>query len=101
MTLLAEHVVHADGTSFELGILDSEFRHPLLDKSAEGACLAYAAEISLHVCHEAGHACLAECLCKNLQGNGFTCTGRTGDESMAVSHLAANRNWAFVRMGYI
>ena len=96
MSLLAEHVVNAHGATFEFGILDLEFRHAFLDEAAHGAGLADAAEIAFHICHEAGNTSLAEGFCKHLEGNGLAGTGGAGDESVAVGHLSANGDRAFI-----
>ena len=90
VALLAEHVVETDGATLEFGILDAELRQALLDEAAHLSYLGDAAEVSLHIGHKAGHACLAECLGHHLQGDGLTCTCGTRDESVAVGHLTCD-----------
>ena len=101
MSLLAEHVINSYRATGELGILNTEFRHSLLDESAHGSRLADAAQVSLHVGHEAGNTCLTESFCKHLERYCLSCTGSSGDKSMAVGHFAANRYRAFLAMGDI
>ena len=101
MTLLAEHVEEAGRAACELRILDAELGQALLDEAAEAAGLADAGEVALHVSHEAGDTHLAEGLRKDLEGDGLAGAGRTGDEAVAVRHLADNGNRSLGTMGYI
>ena len=101
MALFAEHVVETSRAACELRGLQAELRQTLLDKSAQAASLADAGQVALHVRHEAGNACLAEGFGQYLKGNGFTGTGGTGDESVAVRHLADNGNRSVRTMGDI
>ena len=88
MALLPIHVEKAHRAALELGVGDTELRQALLNEAGKLAHLGDAAEVSLHVGHEAGHAVLAEGLCQNLQGNRFTGTGGSGNKSVTASHLA-------------
>ncbi len=101
MTLFAINVEEAYGTSLELRILDAELGHALLDEAAELSYLGDTTEVTLHVGHEAGHACLTESLCHHLQGDGLSCTCGSGNESMTVSHLTCNAERSVGAMGDI
>ena len=59
MTLFAEDIVEPDGTRLELGVLDAELRQALLDEAGKLSYLRNTAQVSLHVCHEARDAGLA------------------------------------------
>ena len=99
MALFAKHVVEADRTTLELGVLDAELWHALLDEAAEFSYLRDTREVALHVGHEAGHTCLTECLGHHLQGDSLTGTRGTGDESVAVSHLTCDTERTIGAMG--
>ncbi len=101
MTLFAEDVVESDGTGLELRVLNAELGHALLDETAHLACLRDAAEVALHISHEAGHACLAERLGHHLQRDGLSCTRGSGNESMTVGHLTCNAERTVGAMGDI
>ena len=101
VALLAEYVEKAHGAALELGILDTEFGHPLLDEAGQASGLADAGEVALHVGHEAGYSYLAECLRKDLEGDGLAGAGRAGDESVAVGHFTADGNRPVVAVGYV
>ena len=101
VALLPVHVEKAHRTALELRILYAELRQALLYEAGKLAYLRDAAEVSLHIGHETGYAGLAESLCQHLQGNGFTGTGGTGDESVAAGHLPLQGDGAIGRMGHI
>ena len=101
VALLSVHVEKAHGAALELGILYAELRQALLDEAAQLTHLGDAAEVSLHIGHETGDAGLAESLCQHLQGNGFTGTGGSGDESVAAGHLSGEGDGAVGRMGNV
>ena len=88
MPLLAEHIVEAGGAAGELRILDAEFGKALLDEAAQASGLADTGQVALHVGHEARHAGLAEGLGQHLEGHGLARARGTGDEAVAVGHLA-------------
>ena len=92
MTLLTVNVEEAHGAALELGILNAELRQAFLYETGQLARLGDAAEVSFHIGHEAWHARLAESFCNYLEGNGFTCAGGSGDESVAASHFAHKRD---------
>ena len=101
MALFAKDIIEPHGTALELRILDAELGHALLDEAAELTRLRDTAQVALHVGHEAGHACLAECLGYHLQGDGLSCTCGTGNESMTVGHLTFNAERSVGAMGDI
>ena len=71
MALLAEDVEEADGAGLELRVGYAEGILALLDERGHLPRLADAAEVALHVGHEAGDAGLAEGLGEDLQGDGL------------------------------
>ena len=101
MTLLAKHIIEADGTSLELRVPDTKFRQSFLDETAHFAHLRDAAEVALHIGHEAGYACLTEGFGHHLQRNRLTRTRGTSNQSMPVGHLTCNTECALGAMGNI
>ncbi len=101
MSLLSVNVKKAHGAALELGILYAELRQSLLNEPGQPPSLRNTAEVPLHVGHEAGHARLAEGFGEDLKGDGFTCAGGSGYESVAASHFALYGDGAVGRMGYI
>ena len=99
MALFAKYIEEAYRAALELWILNTKFRHALLDKPAHLAHLGDAREIALHVGHETGDACLTECFSHHLQGDGLTCTCGSRNESMTVGHLTCNAECAVCAMG--
>ena len=89
MSLLSEDIEKAYRTTSELRRCDTEFGTSLLNETAHRASLTDSGKVSLHVSHETWHTRLTECLGKDLQGYGLSCSCSTGNKSMAVSHLAA------------
>ena len=85
----------------EIGILDTELGAAFLDEAGHGTGLAYAAEVALHVSHEAGDTCFAEGLCENLEGDGLAGTGGSGDEPVAVGHFAEDGDWTLRSVGNV
>ena len=101
MALLAENVEEADRAALELRVLNAEFRQALLNEAGKLAHLADAAEIALHIGHEARDAGLAEGFGQDLEGDGLTGTGGAGDESVAVRHFADDGDRAVGAVGNI
>ena len=101
VTLFAEDVIETYRTSLELWVRNLEFGEALLDEATHLSYLRDTAEVTFHVGHEAGNACLAEGLCHDLQGDSFSCTCGTGDESMSVCHLTCNAECAVSAMGNV
>ena len=86
-------------STLERRFLQAELRQAFLDETGHLAHLADAAEVSLHVRHEAGHARLAEGFGDHLQGDGLAGAGRAGDEAVAVGHFAAEGDRAVGAVG--
>ena len=84
-----------------LRILDAKFGHALLDEATQFTSLRDTREVALHIGHEAGYACLAEGLGHHLQGNGFTCTCGTSNQTMTVGHLTCNTQCSIRAVGYV
>ena len=101
MPLLPENIEEAHGAALELRIVDAEFRQTLLDETRQLAHLRNAAEVALHIGHEAGNAGLTEGFGQHLQGHGFSGSGSTGDKTVPAGHLAHQRNRTVFRMGYV
>ncbi len=101
MSLLPEDVEKAHRAAMELRILNAELRHAFLDEPGKTARLRDAAEVSLHIGHEAGNARLTKSLGQHLQRNRFTGTGGAGDESVTAGHPARDGNGAAGAMGYV
>ena len=101
MALLAEYVIETDGASVEIGILDAELGAAFLDEAGHAAGLADAAEVALHVGHEAGDTGFAERLCQHLEGDGLSGTGGSGDESVAVGHFTEDGDGTLRAVGDI
>ena len=101
IALFAKDVPESHGARLELRILDAELGTTLLDEARHGACLADAAQVALHVGHEARHTGLAECLGQHLQRNGLARTCGTCNKAMAVTHLPYQMDRAIGRMGYV
>ena len=101
VSLLAEDVVETDGAGLELRVLDAELRQAFLNEAAHLAHLRDAAQVALHVGHEAGHAGLAERLGHHLQRDRLTCTRGTGNESVAVSHLTCDTQRPLLTVGNV
>ncbi len=94
VALLAEYIEELHRAALELRVFNAEFRAALLDKAAHGAALADAGEVALHIGHETGNAGLAEGLGQHLQRDGFTGTGGTGNQAVAVGHLSTDGDGA-------
>ena len=101
MALFAIDVEEAHGTGLELRILDAELGQSFLDETAHFSHLGDTREVALHVGHEAGNACLAEGFGHHLQGDGLSCSGGTGNESVAVGHFTVDTQRTVGAVGYI
>ena len=101
VSLLPIDIKETDWTRTEFRRFYTEFCTSLLDESAHSSGLAYSRKVSFHISHKARHSCLTECFGQDLKGYGLTCTGGTGNESVAVRHFSADRNRACGAVGYI
>ena len=101
MPLLAKYVKETYRALFKLWVFNPELGAAFLNESAHGTRLADAAQVTLHIGHETGHSGLTESLGQNLQRNGLACTGSSSYQSVAVGHLAANRDGTILPMCYI
>ena len=101
MALLSEHVKEPYGAGLVLRVRNTELLFSLFYEAAGLAGLAYAGKIALHICHEARYTYLAEALCHYLEGNCLTGTGSSSYQTVAVGHLAYERNRAVLGMGYV
>ena len=88
MSLLSEYVIETYRARLELRVLHTELGAALLYERRHSASLAYSAQVALHICHEARHACLAETLGQDLESYGLTCSCRAGYEAVAVGHIS-------------
>ena len=88
--LLAEHIIEPHGATLEgeVLLLHAELWQPFLDKARQFAWLADAGEVPLHVGHETRHTGLAETLGDDLQGHRLARSRSSGDQAVAVSHIA-------------
>ena len=64
--LLPEYVKETYRTFVKLRVLNTKFCTAFLNESIHSTRLAYAAQITLHIGHETGYTCLAECLGQHL-----------------------------------
>jgi hypothetical protein len=101
VALLAEYVIEAYRARSELRVFDAEFGAALADEAAHRSGLADAAEVSLHIGHEARDSGLAEGLGEDLEGYGLAGSGGSGDKAVAVSHPAANGYGTLRPVGHI
>ncbi len=67
---------------------------PLLHIFRIGARFHDAGQVTFDICHEHRYAHITERFCHDLQGDCFTCTGRAGDQSVAVG-LAGQQAYLF------
>ncbi len=100
VALLTEHVIETYRAALELGILDPELGHSLLDESAGSSGLGYSGKVAFHVRHEAGDTGLAKALGHDLECDGLAGTGRTSHKSVPVRHLPDNRERPVFAVGY-
>ena len=101
MSLLAKDVEETHGARLELRVLDAELWQAFLNESTHLASLRDTTQVTFHICHEAGDACLAEGLCYHLQGDGLTCTCGSRNQSVAVGHLTYDAQGTIVAVGNI
>ena len=71
----------------ELRVGNAKLRAAFLNEAAHLTCLADTRKVSFHVSHEARYTRLTEGLGEDLEGDGLTGTGGTGDETVTVGHL--------------
>ena len=90
MALLSVYVEESHRAASELRRSDSELGTSLLYEAAHRTCLADTGKVTFHIGHEARHSSLAETFRKNLKSHGLSCSGCSGNETMAVRHLSAD-----------
>ena len=103
MSLLAIHIeeTHRATLKLQRRWVYAKLRASLLNEAAELAGLRNTRQVTLHICHKAGHSRLRECLGKHLQSDGLTRTRSTRYESVTVSHLANDVYSTCGRVSYI
>ena len=101
MTLLSVDIEETHRATGELWGSNAEFGTALLYESAHRTGLADAGKITLHVSHETRHASLTEGLGNDLKSHCLTCSGSSGNQSMAISHFSAYRDGAGRAVGHI
>ena len=86
-TVLTENIPKPRGIAFKLKIFQCKLLHT-------GAYIftiltghAHAGQIALGICQKDGYAHIGKRFRHHLHGDGFTGTGSTGDQAMAVRHL--------------
>ena len=85
----AVYIPKAYRAAFQVAFcVQPELSHALAHLALPVARVGDAGEVTLHVAHKHGDALRAEAFGHFTQGNGFARTGSTGNQAMAVGHLA-------------
>ena len=80
----AEYIVEGGGVSLIFKVLYAELGDALFHVRIALTCSTDTRHIALNISQEYRYAHIRETLCQNFQCNGFTCTCRTGDETVTI-----------------
>ena len=103
VALLPKYIVETDRAALELqgrGI-HAPFSTAFFDELAQSSRLRNAREVAFHVGHETWYTSLRESFGQHLQGDGFSGTGSSGYQAMAVGHPAYDVDGSLCRVGHI